>query len=205
MLTDALSSAVRFGSNPRIASHLASLRVEAENGNRQAQLLLGGAYEYGLGTNLDYRQAAEWYRKAADQELPEAQGKLGLFYLTGSGVERDYPAALYWFLRGATQGDVGAQVNLSYMYCHGVGVKRDLYEAFRWMSKAADHGLPIADSYLADMYEQGVGTERNFQPRGALQPACFRCPRCTYPMVLLERFAPCTFSFFIRSSTLDSS
>jgi hypothetical protein len=39
----------------------------------------------------------------------------------------------------------------------------------------------------------------------ALQPACFRCPRCAYPMMLVERFPASTFSSLIRSSTLDSS
>lgn len=158
-----MGSVVTRGSNPTIAPRLASLRAKAERGNREAQLLVGAAYEYGLGIDVDYRQAAQWYRKAADQGLPEAQGHIGLLYLTGSGVERDYTAALKWFLRGASQHDVGAQINLSYMYRYGVGVDQDLGEAFRWMLEAADRGIPAADSYLADMYEQGLGVERNFR------------------------------------------
>jgi Putative transposase/Transposase zinc-binding domain len=39
----------------------------------------------------------------------------------------------------------------------------------------------------------------------APQPACFRCPQCAYPMMLIERFSPCTLPFLIRSSSLDSS
>jgi len=36
-------------------------------------------------------------------------------------------------------------------------------------------------------------------------PSCFRCPRCAYPMMLIERLSPCMLSFLLRSSRLDSS
>jgi hypothetical protein len=62
--------------------------------------------------------------------------------------------------------------------------------------------LPLCQKLLSENPRPDTLVSSNFS---APQPACFRCPRCTYPMVVVERFAPCTFSFFIRSSTLDSS
>ena len=36
-------------------------------------------------------------------------------------------------------------------------------------------------------------------------PSCFRCPRCTFPMMLIERLSPYTLSSLLWSSRLDSS
>jgi len=62
--------------------------------------------------------------------------------------------------------------------------------------------LPLCQKLLSENPRPDTLVSSNFS---APQPACFRCPRCTYTMVVVERFAPCTFSFFIRSPTLDSS
>jgi hypothetical protein len=42
-----------------------------------------------LGVPQDYRQAADWYRKAAEQGLAEAQYGLGFLYHNGNGVPKD--------------------------------------------------------------------------------------------------------------------
>ena len=52
----------------------------------------------------DYAQAAEWYRKAADQGFAGAQVNLGLLYANGQGVARDYAEALKWFRSAADRG-----------------------------------------------------------------------------------------------------
>jgi hypothetical protein len=36
-------------------------------------------------------------------------------------------------------------------------------------------------------------------------PSCFRCPRCAYPMMLIENLSPCRLSFLLWSIRLDSS
>ena len=41
------------------------------------------------GLPRDDKQAAEWYRKAAEQGVAEAQVNLGNLYLAGRGVPRD--------------------------------------------------------------------------------------------------------------------
>ena len=42
------------------------LRVAAENGDAQAQLMLAKSLELGIGTPADYQQAFKWYKKAAE-------------------------------------------------------------------------------------------------------------------------------------------
>ena len=44
---------------------IASLRVQAEQGQAEAQALLGAMYEDGDGVPPDYAEAAKWYRRAA--------------------------------------------------------------------------------------------------------------------------------------------
>ena len=49
----------------------------AEQGDADAQSLLGAMYNGGLGVPQDYAEAARWFRFAADQGLAIAQYRLG--------------------------------------------------------------------------------------------------------------------------------
>jgi len=51
-----------------------------------------------------YKQAAYWWKKAAEQNHVVAQYKLGLLYKEGRGVPKDEEKAHYWFLKAAEQG-----------------------------------------------------------------------------------------------------
>jgi uncharacterized protein len=50
-------------------------------------------------------EAANWYRKAAEQNYATAQNNLGLCYLKGDGVTEDLVEAYKWLLLAARQGD----------------------------------------------------------------------------------------------------
>ena len=50
-----------------------------------AQMYLGAMYAQGIGVPQDYAQSRQWYNKAADQAVAEAQLALGTFYLHGLG------------------------------------------------------------------------------------------------------------------------
>ena len=43
------------------------IRISAEQGDAEAQLRLGIMYSKGKGVPQDYKEAAKWFRKAADQ------------------------------------------------------------------------------------------------------------------------------------------
>src|SRR5258708_21444568 len=49
------------------------VRPLAEEGNSYAQFTIGKMYANGEGTSRDYKKAAMWYRKAADQGMALAQ------------------------------------------------------------------------------------------------------------------------------------
>jgi TPR repeat protein len=61
-----------------------------------AQLFLGLMHAQGQGVAEDRAAAAEWYRRAADQDNMVAQVRLGLLYGAGNGVARDLVQAHLW-------------------------------------------------------------------------------------------------------------
>ena len=96
--------------------HIEQLRNAAEQGDREAQYLLGVMYYRGESVPQDYRKAAEWFRMAAEQGLAVAQGSLGRMYEDGKGVPEDDREAVKWYRLAAEQALAEAQDNLGRMY-----------------------------------------------------------------------------------------
>lgn len=65
---------------------------------------IGYMYDHGEGVAQDGKEAAVWYRKAAEKGHAKAQYRLGMLYSTGFGVEQDQKEAERWFRRAAGQG-----------------------------------------------------------------------------------------------------
>jgi TPR repeat protein len=124
----------------------------AEQGNADAQIMLGNLYGNGRGVPLDYEAAVSWWRKAAEQGDASAQDALGSMYGNGQGVPLDYEAALSWYRKAAEQGNASAQYALGSMYGNGQGVPLDYKAAASWYWKAADQGNADAQYALGKMY-----------------------------------------------------
>jgi tetratricopeptide (TPR) repeat protein len=88
------------------------LQTIVATGNARAQCYLGACYEYGVGVPEDDKQAAEWYRKAAEQGYVLAQYRLGESYHRGRGVPKDLKQAAEWYRKAAEQGDEEAKKDL---------------------------------------------------------------------------------------------
>ena len=87
---------------------LDALRESAEQGDADAQFVLGGMYEEGRGVPQDYAEAVRWTRLSADQGHVEAQFNLGVMYETGRGVRRRfYVQAHMWFNLAAARATGG--------------------------------------------------------------------------------------------------
>ncbi len=76
------------------------------------------------GRTADPAKAAEWYRKAAELKLADAENNLGMLYLEGKGVTRDLAQAFRLFERAAAQNDPWGLNNLGGMYEMGWGHHR---------------------------------------------------------------------------------
>jgi uncharacterized protein len=77
----------------------------AQDGDLEAQTIVGEIFERGLGAEPNYEAAAEWYRRAAERGYARAQFNLGWLYASGEGVQQDYVVALMWLTLAASQED----------------------------------------------------------------------------------------------------
>jgi TPR repeat protein len=99
----------------------------------------------GYGMEQDPRQAAYWYRRAADKGHPEAQFNLGALYASGTGVKRDEAQAERWISASAVQGYAPAQANLGERFAAGNGVSKDVKRAYFWLTLAFLRGDKSAE------------------------------------------------------------
>lgn len=104
------SSAVQADFNNGVVAYLMgdydkafiTMQAMAETSDHgYAQYYTGMMYLKGQGVVQDYKKAGEWFRKAAEKNIPQAQYKLGDLYYKGRGVPRDYEFAYVWFSVGA--------------------------------------------------------------------------------------------------------
>ena len=78
----------------------------AEQGDADAQYMLGFMYLRGDGVSQDYQEAVKWYRLSAEQGVrgARAQFHLGTFYEEGLGVPQDYVLAHMWYNLSSSNG-----------------------------------------------------------------------------------------------------
>ena len=79
------------------------LRPLAEQGNTEAQTIVGAMHLTGQGVPQDYNKAASWLKRAARTGQPRAQFALGMLYTEGWGVPRDDVQAHKWLNLAASR------------------------------------------------------------------------------------------------------
>ena len=147
------------------------LKTRAEQGDAEAQRLVGNSYWFGSsGFPQDYEKAAYWLGLAAEQGNVEARDDLGILYVSlglkydqGEGVEQDDEMAVYWYKRAAELGDATSAFVLYVNYSVGKGVEEDDEMAMQWLRKAAELGDALSQRLLARMYEKGRGVPKNYK------------------------------------------
>jgi uncharacterized protein len=87
-------------------------------------------YYYGKGVSKDYAEAAQWYRKSAEQGNTNAEYSLAYMYHGGKGVPQDDSEAARWCLKAAEQGNASAQDALGIIYRRGQGVHPTMQRLF---------------------------------------------------------------------------
>ena len=127
-------------SEKEFANMIKNISKHAEQGNANAQNLVGEMYFLGKGVKQDYQEAAKWYRKAAEQGDANAQYNLGLLYENGQGVIQDRKEAAKWYKMAAEEGYAYAQNNLGLLYENGQGVLKDDIMAYALFNLAAVQG-----------------------------------------------------------------
>lgn len=136
---------------------LRALLPLANNGDANAQVILGNLYEQGLGVKQDYQSALSWYQKAGAQDSPEGQYNAGLFYYNGTGVDRNYRAAFEWFTDAANSESIEGAYMLGVIYHEGHGVPINFERARHWFLNSAKQGYADAQLMYAFMLQAGFG------------------------------------------------
>jgi len=111
-------------------------------------------FEKGSTAN-QYKEAAVWYKKAADAGHSGAMTELGTMYLYGNGVEQDDVKAKLLFEKAVNMGNADAMAYIGEMYLFGNGVSVDYGQALKWHQKAADAGSAMAMWRIGEAYHRG--------------------------------------------------
>jgi len=130
-------SAMRAYEKKDYAGAFKEFAVVAEEGNMEAQLIVGKMYMIGQGVDKDSEQAIKWFKAAADQGNADAQFFLGAMYLL---PQRDIPEGIKWLKFSADQGMQDAQFLLGMAYLKGQNFAHDLVQADMWLQLAAAQG-----------------------------------------------------------------
>ncbi len=142
-------------SNEAYADIKPLLDFYAEKGVPFAQTFLGNMY---FRMQRDYKEAAKWYRKAAEQGNAVAQNNLGYVYNVHLDSKEANKEAIKWYLKSAEQGCVYAQFNLGVMH---VGVTlgndgaRKYKTGYMWYYLAYLGGSTDAKARLKELEEEG--------------------------------------------------
>jgi len=145
-----------------------ALLARANAGEAAAQVLVGESYAAGKGVERDLKQAAEWYRRAAEKGDVTGELHLAALYRDGGkGFARDMVQAAAWYRRAAEQGDAGAQGTLGLLYSVGQGVAHNDVEAYYWLDLAAAAKGPNQEKYAAN--RQMIGAHITAEELEAVQ------------------------------------
>ncbi|HJX34470.1 MAG TPA: hypothetical protein VJ373_04770, partial [Desulfatiglandales bacterium] len=133
----------------------------AENGNMEAQTLVGEIYKersviYGLRPRSNNDEAIKWFKKATESGYVLASYYLGKIYEGGRDEE-----AFKWYLMAAENGHIRSQNEVGKMYHYGRSVQKDDNEAFKWYLKAAQAGDPEAQESVGSCYYYGRGVKKD--------------------------------------------
>lgn len=132
--------------------NIGQMQTLAQQGDAQAQFLLGQAYRDGKGgLTQDSAQAISWYEKAAAQNNADAMLALAEASSVGLGGTQDQKASLAWYEKAAQLGNAQAQFQLGMMYARGVGTESDKAKAAQWLQKSADQGNAAAKAFLQNV------------------------------------------------------
>ena len=103
------------------------LKKAAKGALDDAQVELGERYHYGHRVAQSSKEAAVWYRLAADQGHANTQYCLGEMYSEGDGVSQDRLQAVQWWQKAARQGHASALRSLSWAYESGHGINKNRF------------------------------------------------------------------------------
>ncbi|MCD6013747.1 MAG: hypothetical protein K0Q79_3609 [Flavipsychrobacter sp.] len=146
-------------------------KKSAEKGNVNAMGQLGELYFKGNddpaspSNNIpqDYKQALDWYTKAAvgDSKHAIAMSNVGAMYQFGLGATQNYSAALIWYEKALKAGAKESDLSASIAKCYEGN--QVYWQALAWYIKAYNYGDKSVKNIIAAYYWEGKGVDKNRQ------------------------------------------
>jgi len=152
----------RIVADASLPAELQDLEKRAFSGDAAAQHDLGALYASGRVVGTNFRRAAYWFVKAAENGVANAHYNLGVMYHQGLGLRRDMTQAMYWYREAAAFDHPEALYNLGIAYVEGIGVKADVKQGMEYLEHAARLGVAQAAYNMGVLYEgrfAGNGTD----------------------------------------------
>ena len=135
-------------------------------GNQQysaALVNIGYMARIGLGREVDYGRAMDYYIKAAELGNLRARTNIGTAYIRGQGVPKLPEEGVLWYRLAASSGWANAITALGDSYRMGNGVKQDLAQAAALYKASADTGQIDAMANLGQAYATGAGVKKDMK------------------------------------------
>lgn len=123
----------------------------------RSQLGLALCLLEGIDRARDEIAAMEWLKKAAEQDLVDAQYLVGQGYEHGRGVAPNAGHATMWYSRATERGHAEALCHLASCHERGRGVPRDCERATSLFLAAAEQGLAVGQYEIGMRYACGSG------------------------------------------------
>ena len=125
---------------PRMAAHrwpqrrYTGLKGPPTKAWRKPSTRWGSVMPGGDGMRRNAAKAIEWYRKAADQGMPQAYSAIGLVYAYGldERMPKDPTKEFEGYLEAAERGRWTSQASVAQYLLEGKMVPRDLVEGLKW-------------------------------------------------------------------------
>ncbi|MGC8502261.1 tetratricopeptide repeat protein [Desulfurella sp.] len=133
----------------------------SQQGDSQAQYILGSMYLDGLGVKQDYKQAYEFFSESALRNNSFGEYGLGYLYKHGLGVKKDLSKTVYWWEKSAQLDNKYALYGLGFLYSLGQGVELNYKKSFDYWQKASYLGSSYAQYRLGLLYYEGE-IEKNY-------------------------------------------
>lgn len=117
---------------------------------------------------FDYAKSYEMYKKAADQNLSDAENGIGELYVEGQipPIEENvdnFAKAFEFFSKAADKGNHHSQCNLGKLLLSGKIGQIDVKKAIEYFNLAASQGNDEAEISLAKIYSEGKIVPKNDQ------------------------------------------
>lgn len=118
--------------------------MEPKDGAAGACAQLGIAYEAGIGTKRDLKQALHYYEQACEQSAAACHA-LAVSYATGTtGLKKNPAKARELYQKGCDADNLASCTNLGIQELDGVGGPKDLDNAKVLLTRACDGGVASA-------------------------------------------------------------